>query len=102
MTSKTEAWDDYCKAYVKAGELIKQGLGKRAAAKQASEEFSVSISPSTAARAAERPGEKPSKPGRQLILGDVIEHRLEMLCLVLREMRIPVFQSMVLGYEGLI
>ena len=79
LASKTEAWDDYCKAYVKAGELMKQGLGKRAEAKQASEEFSVSISPSTAARAAERPGEMPSKPGRQLILGDVIEHRLEML-----------------------
>ena len=100
MASKTEAWDDYCKAYVRAGELMKKGLGKRAAAKQASEEFSVSISPSTAARAAEHPGEKPSKPGRQLILGELIEHRLEMLCLVLREMRIPIFQSMVLGYAN--
>ena len=60
MASKTEAWDDYCKAYIRAGELMKKGLGKRAAAKQASEEFSVNISPSTAARAAERPGEKPT------------------------------------------
>ena len=100
LASKSAAWDDYCKAYVKAGELIRKGASRRAAAQQASEEFGVSISPTTAARASERPGEPPSKPGRQLILGELIEHRLEMLCLVLREMRIPIFQSMVLGYAN--
>ena len=97
---KTEAWDEYCKAYVFAGELIKEGVSKRAAAQQASDKYRVDISPSTALRAAERPGQLPAKPGRQLFLGEVMEHRLEMLCLVLREMRIPIFQCMVLNYAN--
>ena len=81
--AKTDEWDAYCKAYVRAGELVKEGVSKREAAKRASTEFKVNISPTTALRAAERPGQVPSKPGRQLILSELIEHRLEMLCLVL-------------------
>ena len=33
-------------------------------------------------------------------MGELLEHRLEMLCLVLREMRVPIFQSMVLNYAN--
>ena len=60
----------------------------------------MSISASTAYRAAQQPGEPPKKPGRELILGEANENRLELLCLVLREMRIPIFQSMVLNYAN--
>ena len=99
--SRTEAWDEYCQAYIKAGQLVAhKGLSKRRAAQQTSEEFKVHISPTTALRAAEHPGMPPSKPGRQLILGELVENRLEMLCLVLREMRIPIFQAMVLNYAN--
>ena len=67
--SKTREWENYCHAYVRAGELMNKGVSKRKAAKQASGEFNVYISPSTALRAAERPGQEPIKRGRKLILG---------------------------------
>ena len=98
--SKTREWENYCHAYVRAGELMNKGVSKRKAAKQASGEFNVYISPSTALRAAERPGQKPSKAGRKLILGEEMEARLEMLCLVLRQMRIPIFRSMIMNYAN--
>ena len=98
--SKTREWENYCHAYVRAGELMNKGVSKRKAAKQASGEFNVYISPSTTLRAAERPGQKPSKAGRKLILGEEMEARLEMLCLVLRQMRIPIFRSMIMNYAN--
>ena len=99
--SKTAFWDEYSQAYIFAGELInKQGIGRHAAAAQASKKFGVSISASTALRASMRASQPPSKPGRQLIMGEVIENRLEMLCLVMREMRVPIFQSMILNYAN--
>ena len=92
--------DNYCRAYVRAGELMNKGVGKNKAAEQAAAEFSVNISPSTAARAAERPGEEPSRPGRKLGLGPAIEAQLETLCGVLRLMRIPIFQSMIINFAN--
>ena len=92
--------DNYCRAYVRAGELMNKGVGKNKAAEQAAAEFSVNISPSTAARAAERPGEEPSRPGRKLGLGPAIEAQLETLCEVLREMRIPIFQEMIINFAN--
>ena len=82
--NNTREWDNYCRAYVRAGERMNKGVGKYKAAKQASAEFNVNISPSTAARAAERPGQEPIKRGRNLILGPAIEAQLETLCVVLR------------------
>ena len=67
--SNPREWDNYCRAYVRAGELMNKGVGKRKAAKHASAKFNVNISPSTALRAAERPGQEPIKRGRKLILG---------------------------------
>lgn len=38
-------WDEYCKAYIRADETLvaKKGMGKRAAAKQATAEFNVPL-----------------------------------------------------------
>ena len=96
----TRERENYCEAYVRAGELMNKGVGKQKAAKQASGEFNVYISPSTALRAAERPGQKPIKRGRKLILGAAIEARLGMLCVVPREMRIPILQSMIMNFAN--
>ena len=99
LASKTEAWKDYCEAYKYAGTLVVQ-YGRRRASEMAREKYGVEISPSTAHRASKHLGEPPTKPGRQLILGDVVESRLETLCLCLREMKIPVFQAMVISYAN--
>ena len=97
IAAKTDAWKEYGEAYKYAGSLVAKH-GRRKAAAMATEKYSVHISPSTALRASQHLGQLPSKPGRQLILGDVVESRIETLVLCLREMRIPVFQAMVLNY----
>ena len=101
LAAKTAAWDAYCHAYIYAGELIaKKGMSKREAARQASEKHGVALSPSTALRASQHLGEPPSKRGRTLILGADMENKLESLCLILREMRIPIFHYMILNYAN--
>ena len=38
------------------------------------------------------------KPGRDLIIPEEVEHKLESLCLALRELKLPVFRLMVINY----
>ena len=95
--SKSSVWDEYCAAYIYAGQQVVI-LGKRRAAKQASEKFGVRISATTAQRAAETPGQGPKAPGRNCILPSGVENKLEDLCLLLREMKLPIFRFMVLSY----
>ena len=77
-------------------------LGKRAAAAKATEMFGVLISPSTAHRASKKPGQPPVKPGPATIIPYEVEHRLEFLCLALREMNLPVFRFMVMNYVNVL
>ena len=58
----------------------------------------VQISPSTAMRAAMRPGEPPGKGGAQLIVPQEVEHKLESMCLALRELNLPIFRFMIMNY----
>ena len=99
VAAKTDAWKEYGEAYKYAGSLVSKH-GRRKAAEMATEKYAVHISPSTALRASQHLGEPPNKPGRQLIISDVVESRIETLVLCLREMRIPVFQAMVLNYAN--
>jgi len=65
----------------------------------ATEKFGVSISAATAGRAAKTPGCGPvRKPGRELIIPVEVEHKLEDLVLVLREMNLPCFRFMIINY----
>jgi len=74
-------------------------MGRRSAAKLASEKFGVRISPSTARRAASTPGVGPQRlPGRKLIVPAEVEHKLEDLVLVLRQMQLPCFRFMIINY----
>ena len=101
IASNVDEWELYCDAYMHAGMLInKKGMSRRKAAKVASEKYKVEISASSALRAAACGAERPKRTGRQLYLGYETEYRLETLCLVLREMRIPIFQCMVLNYAN--
>ena len=95
--SKVDAFDDYKQAYMWAGQQV-QKLGRREAAARATQMFGVQISASTARRAAQHPGEPPVKPGRDLIIPEEVEHKLESLCLALRELKLPVFRLMVINY----
>ena len=95
--SKASAWEEYCNAYVCAGQLV-DIVGKRAAAKTASERFGVAISATTALRAAQTPGVAPKPAGRDLVIPSVVEYKLEDLCLCLREMKLPIFRFMVINY----
>ena len=56
------------------------------------------ISASTAARAALAEGRGPRRPGRTLIIPRDVEHKLEDLCLVVRELGLPIFRFMVINY----
>lgn len=53
-------------------------------------------------RAAQRKGEPPEKPGRKLIIPADIEYKLEDLCLVLREMKLPIFRFMIINYVNVL
>ena len=100
-TAASDEWTKYCEAYIQAGQLIaNRGMSQRRAARFVFEKTGIAISPSTARRASERPGEPPSKPGRQVLLGLEVESKLEMLVLVMREMKIPIFMHMILTYAN--
>lgn len=95
------AWDEYCQAYIFAGELVGK-YGRVRAAEMASAKYNVSISASTARRAAESPGEPPRRAGAKLIIPAQIEHKLESLCLALRELKMPIFRFMILNYMNVL
>ena len=75
-----------------------QQHGRRKAAQLTREKFNITFSSSTARRAAESGGEPPGRRGAALIIPGVVERRLEDLCLVLRELNLPVYRFMVLNY----
>lgn len=100
-STRSTAWDDYCQAYMLAGELVPK-VGRVKAAQQASQKCGVLISASTARRAAQRPGEPPKKPGPDTYIPSYIEHKLESLCLALRELNLPIFRFMVLNYVNVL
>ena len=77
-------------------------VGKRRAAVEAMEKFGVHISPTTAQRAAMQLGKPPGKGVPPLIIPAEIEHRLESLCLALRELNLPIFRFMVMNYVNTI
>ena len=72
--------------------------GRRKAARLTREKFNIPFSSASAARAAQSGGEPPGKRGAALIIPEVVERRLEDLCLVLRELNLPVYRFMVLNY----
>ncbi|KAL3927279.1 MAG: hypothetical protein SGPRY_002899, partial [Prymnesium sp.] len=53
-------------------------------------------------RAAQRKGESPIKAGRKLLVSAEIEYKLEDLCLVLREMQLPIFRYVILNYVNVL
>lgn len=96
-SSFSTAWNEYCLAYIYAGQLVAEH-GRHKAAEMATDKFKVYVSPSTARRAAQSPGQPPSRCGAKLIIPAAVEHKLESLCLVLRELNMPVFRFMILNY----
>ena len=91
------AWDDYSAAYIYAGQLMSEH-GRHKAAAMASEKFRVRISASSALRASRRPGEGPSRGGKRTVIPAEVEHKLESICLAIREMKLPLFRFMVVNY----
>ena len=91
------AWEQYCAAYILAGQRVAE-IGRRQAALEASAKFNVSISPSTALRASQNPGQSPRRPGPETNIPSDVEHKLECLCLALREMNLPIFRFMIVNY----
>ena len=74
------------------GHLLQmQQHGKRAAARLTREKFGISFSSSSAQRAALCGGEPPARRGKHLSLPEEVERKLEDLCLVLRELNLPVY-----------
>lgn len=73
---KADEFEKYCEAYIHAGQRAAQ-VGKRKAADEATRKFGITISASTAFRASKQPGQRPEKPGRQLLLGEDLERKLE-------------------------
>ena len=66
----------------------------------ATEKFGVQISASSALRASKRPGQAPARCGKNTIIPTVIEHKLECICLAVREMNLPLFWFMVMKYAN--
>jgi len=87
----------YVAAFKYAGQLMHK-FGRKKSARMASAKFGVPVSASTAKRSWEAQGASPVKVGAPLIIPKVVENKLEELCLVLREMNLPVYKSMVLSY----
>ena len=90
------AWDDYCQAYMEAGHLVPQ-MGKRKAAAIVSQKYQVTVSPSTALRASMSPGMPPNKCGVATLIPSNVEHKLESMCLALRELMLLVFRFMTIN-----
>lgn len=87
----------YCQAWKHAAELCAK-VGRKKAALMTTEKFGVHISASSARRAHRTNGELPARQGRTTYVPKEVERKLEDLCLLLREMNMPVFRFMVLNY----
>ena len=87
---KADEFEKYCEAYIHAGKRTAH-VGKRGAAAEATQKFGITISASTAFRASKKPGQRPENPGRQLLLGEDLERKLEEFCLLLRDMKLPIY-----------
>ena len=99
-TSAPAVADDlkYVKAWEFACDAMKKGQGKRAAATSARNAFGIEFSATSARNALLCNGEPPNTVGRPLNIPLIYETKVEDLCLLLREMSLPVFRSMVLSY----
>ena len=75
-----------------------QHHGKRVAARLTREKFGISFSSTSAQRAAQCEGQPPGKRGKQLSIPEEVERKLEDMCLVLRELNLPVYRFMILNY----
>jgi hypothetical protein len=80
-----------------AGSLVERH-GRRKAAAIATETLGAPISASTALRAHLAGGVQPRRRGRELTIPKEIEGKLEDLCIVLREMKLPLFRNMIMKY----
>ncbi|KAL3903345.1 MAG: hypothetical protein SGPRY_011715 [Prymnesium sp.] len=85
VSKKSEAWEDYSKAFKLAGELTKK-VGKKQAAAVASAKYGLRISSSTALRAARSEGAPPIKAGRKLIIHP----------------ELPIFRFMIINYVNVL
>ena len=94
---KADEWEKYCEAYIHASERTAH-VGKRTAGDEATQKFDITISASTAFRAYKKPGLRPKKRGRHLIHGADLESKLEELCLLLRDMKMPIYRDSILDY----
>ena len=93
---EVSAHETWCAAWRFAAELGNT-MGRRAAATQTREKFQINFSASSAERAFAAKGELPCRPGKKLIIPSHIERKLEDLCLILREMKLPIFRFMVIN-----
>ena len=95
-------WATYCDAYVFAGGLVRGGMGRKKAARLTGDKFNISFSASTARNAGLSDGERPARQGRVVAIPQEVEKKLEDLCLLLRDMKLPVFRYMVLNYVNIL
>ena len=96
-------WETYCEAYVFAGGLVRGGMGRKKAARETGNKFNISFSASSARNAGLSDGERPAKKaGRMVAIPQEVEKKLEDLCLLLRDMKLPVFRYMVLNYVNIL
>jgi hypothetical protein len=97
-----EHWTTWCNAYVFAGGLVRGGTGRKTAARLTSEKFGIAFSASSARNAGQSDGTRPVRAGMKLNIPREIEEKLEDLCLLLRDMKLPVFRYMVLNYMNVL
>ena len=91
----------YCEAWAFAAEQM-QHHGRRAAARLTREKYHISFSASSAARAAKAGGVAPGKRGAALSIPEDVERKLEDLCLLLRELNLPIYRFMILNYVNML
>ena len=96
-SGRSEQEAGYSEAYACAGSLVARH-GRRKAALIATETVGIPISASSAFRAHLAGGVKPRRRGGQQIIPMEIEDKIEDLCVVLREMKLPLFRNMVMKY----
>ena len=87
----------YEKAWAYAAEQM-ETHGRRLSARRTREKYGIAFSASSATRAAASGGVPPGKRGAKLIIPDDVERKLEDLCLLLRELNLPVYRFMILNY----
>ena len=101
-TEGADQWSTYCNAYVFAHGLVSSGMGRKKAAHLTSEKFGISFSASSARNAGRSDGQPPRAKGRQVFIPREVEVQLEDLCLLLREMKLPIFRYMIMNYVNVL